>query len=648
MKALVKRILQVGLGFIIPMFILAACSSDAGNDSGGASGTTGRVTSVILDRESANILVGNTLKLNATVNASSGLATTVTWSSSDKNVATVADGTVTAVAAGNAIITATSTADSSKSASCSVVVEAGSGVGGVVYPAGITLSQSSLSLDAGGDSSTKTVTLTATITNANEVTSGYETINWTSSNPNVATVSSEGLVTAIKAGSTTITAAANYGTASAVCNVIVTGKFLGISASDTPTGWASYTGTTYFDKSTANTPPDASKGASGGYGASSSKIYTVSTRSALLSALSGTDKKIIYIDGMIDMTDGLLPAKANTSSTALDSWIKSQASSLTNSSSYGDVSSKVTSLATWKTWYASGVKSTADESGVYKTARSKLSGNYGSIIKLNIQSNTTIIGLTDNSGIKGGCIKISGASNVVIRNLFIQDSFDPFPQIEKGDGFNANWDGIEISNASKYIWIDHCTIQDTIATTDDDFDHIKLSDGVELKYQVFDGLCDIKQASDFVTVSYCKFANHDKTSLIGHSSSYTDDLNHQTITLHHNYYYNCKQRLPMVRFATIHIYNNFYETSGGRGNSYCIGLREKNRVYAENNYFGSGVTPTSNSQGDYYFTGNYGYSNAGSAAWTPSEWYSYEADTASNAKTDVTDNAGAGVWAVVK
>jgi len=423
-----------------------------------------------------------------------------------------------------------------------------------------------------------------------------------------------------------------------------------ISASDTPTGWASYTGTTYFDGSTSNTPADSTKGTSGGYGASSSKIYTVSTRSALQSALSGTDKKIIYINGMIDMTDGMLPASASGSSTALDSWIADQVSALTDTSKYGSVSSSVTSLATWKSWYAAGNTNSADESGVYKTARSKLSSNYGSIIKLNIPSNTTIIGLTSASGIKGGCIKISGKSNIVIRNLFIQDPFDPFPQIEKGDGFNANWDGIEISSSSKYIWIDHCTIQDTIATTDDDFDHVSLSDGTSLKYQVFDGLCDIKQANDFVTVSYCKFANHDKTSLIGHSSSYTSDLNHQTITLHHNYYYNCKQRLPMVRFATIHIYNNYYlADSNGRGNSYCIGLREQNRVYAENNYFGSGVTPVSNSQGSYYFTGNYGYSDSDStAAWTPSAWYSYDLDSADDIPTIVTADSGAGVWEVVQ
>lgn len=529
MKKFRKVILKCAFVFVCVFFVWggAACSTDSDDDG----------VSVSLNKSSLSLNKGAEFTLVATVK---GLAdTSVTWKSSDSNVATVNGGIVTAKANGEAIITATSDADSSKSATCRVFV----------------------------------------------------------------------------------------------------GVYV-IHASDTPTGWAGYTGTKDLAGNSVSAPAQY-----GGYGASSSKIYTVSTSSELKSALSGTSSKIIYIDGMIDMTDEMLPSSASASTSALDNWIEQTASSLTDSKKYGDVAQKVTSLSTWKSWYASGNTNSADESGVYKAARSKLSSDYGNKIKLTVPSNTTIIGLGSSSGIKGGCIKISNAKNIVIRNLTLQDSFDPFPQIEKGDGFNANWDVIEISNQSKYIWIDHCTLQDTIATTDNDFDHITLKDGTELKYQVFDGLCDIKQASDFITVSYCKFMNHDKTSLIGHDGKYTADRNHQTITLHNNYYYNCKQRLPMVRFATIHIYNNYYTSSGGRGNSYCIGLREENRVYAENNYFGNGVTPVSNSQGSFYFTGN-NKNNNGSVVWKPSNYYSYTPLTASEAKSDVESNAGAGVWTV--
>lgn len=399
-----------------------------------------------------------------------------------------------------------------------------------------------------------------------------------------------------------------------------------IRVTDVPTGWASYTGTKDLAGGSVTSPTN--------YGGNGGSVVTVSTRSELQN-YAKKGNYVIYVDGMIDMTDGKMPSKASESTSALDSWIASK-------------SSVATSLATWKTYYAGGNTDSADESGAYKTNRQTLANAWSSLITINVASNTTIIGLTDESGVKGGCFKISGKSNIVMRNLIIQDAYDPFPQIEDGDGFNANYDAIEISGGSEYIWIDHCTFRDTISKTDSDFDTVTLSDGAEKKYQVFDGLCDIKQASDFITVSYCKFMDHDKTQLIGHSADYTDDTNHQTITLHNNYYLNCGQRLPMVRFATIHIYNNYYDTDGtGRKNSYCIGLRENNKVYAENNYFGN-ITPVSNSQGSYYFTGNYGYDNTGSAAWTPSSYYTYTPLSAEDAKADVIENAGAGKLSVIQ
>ncbi len=434
-----------------------------------------------------------------------------------------------------------------------------------------------------------------------------------------------------------------------------------ISASDTPTGWASYIRTTYFDGTTGNSPADSTKGTSGGYGAASSKIYTVSTKSELTSALSGTDKKIIYVNGMIDLSDGMLPTSASESSTALDLWIATEAAKLTGSS-YGTVSSEVTNLATWKTWYASGCTNTADESGVYAAARSKLSSNYGNKIKVKVPSNTTIIGLDSDCGFKGGSVQIVGATNVVIRNLVVQDAFDPFPQIQNGDGFNAEWDAIVVQGSS-YVWIDHCTLQDTIAVTDDDFDHVKLSDNVEKKYQVFDGLIDVKGnssgsvPSDFVTISYCKIANHDKVGIIGHSDAY--DANHLTVTLHNNYYLNCTQRLPRVRFGHVHVFNNYYQNDGeGRSNSYCFGVGKNAYIYAEKNYFGDKInyvaTMMSSSKPGYItLVDNAGVSKldgvTSTTTWTPSNYYSYEAVSADDSLVeDVIENAGAGVCTVVQ
>ena len=83
------------------------------------------VTSVVLDQTDCNLLINETTQLTATVNPGFADNKNVTWSSSAENVATVdANGLVTAKSAGTAIITATSDADNTKTATCTVNVVA--------------------------------------------------------------------------------------------------------------------------------------------------------------------------------------------------------------------------------------------------------------------------------------------------------------------------------------------------------------------------------------------------------------------------------------------------------------------------------------------------------------------------------------------
>ena len=85
------------------------------------------VTGVTLSQTEATLNVDETLTLTATVAPDEATDKTVTWTSSDPTVATVADGVVTAVAAGTATITATATngtddtADD-KTATCTITV----------------------------------------------------------------------------------------------------------------------------------------------------------------------------------------------------------------------------------------------------------------------------------------------------------------------------------------------------------------------------------------------------------------------------------------------------------------------------------------------------------------------------------------------
>lgn len=82
------------------------------------------VTSVTLNKDTLNLEVGKTSKLSATVLPASAADKSITWSSSNTDVASViSNGTVTAKKAGTAVITAT--AVNGKNASCTVTVTGG-------------------------------------------------------------------------------------------------------------------------------------------------------------------------------------------------------------------------------------------------------------------------------------------------------------------------------------------------------------------------------------------------------------------------------------------------------------------------------------------------------------------------------------------
>ena len=94
------------------------------------------------------------------------------------------------------------------------------------------------------------------------------------------------------------------------------------------------------------------------------------------------------------------------------------------------------------------------------------------------------------------------------------------------------------------VWVDHC-----------DFS----SEGITGNKDTYDGLLDITHASDFVTVSWNKFHDHWKGSLVGHSDNNADeDTGHLRVTFHHNHWTNVNSRLPSVRFGTAHIYSSCY------------------------------------------------------------------------------------------
>jgi uncharacterized protein YjdB len=164
------------------------------------------VTGVTLDKTACEMTEGDELTLTATINPENATNKNVTWSTSDATVATVVNGKVTALKAGNATITVT-TEDGNKTATCALTVKA------KVYPVtGVTLDKTTYELTVGGN-----VTLTATINPANATN---KNVTWKTSDATVATVVN-GKVTALKAGTATITVTTEDGNKTATCTVTV-------------------------------------------------------------------------------------------------------------------------------------------------------------------------------------------------------------------------------------------------------------------------------------------------------------------------------------------------------------------------------------------------------------------------------------------
>jgi pectate lyase len=229
-----------------------------------------------------------------------------------------------------------------------------------------------------------------------------------------------------------------------------------------------------------------------------------------------------------------------------------------------------------------------------------------------VASDKTVIGVGANSGISGGGLNMTnGVKNIIIRNMVF---------------VNANDDSIVLQESVHHVWIDHC-----------DF-----SNG-------YDGLVDIKRGSDYVTVSWNHFHNHDKTMLLGHDDGNSaQDLGHLRVTYHHNWFNGTVQRTPRVRFADpVHVYNNYYINNSGYG----VASTMNAGVLVEGNYFEGVRNPTVIQTGDSdpgrlvernnVFV-NSGLPQTAGSVTEPGAYYNYTLDNPADVKSLVMQGAGTG------
>ncbi len=230
----------------------------------------------------------------------------------------------------------------------------------------------------------------------------------------------------------------------------------------------------------------------------------------------------------------------------------------------------------------------------------------------------------DNSGI----MYIKRCTNIIIRNLIFEG-----PGAYDVDG----WDNVTL-DASTNVWVDHCEFRDGV-----------------------DGNFDIKNVSDYITVSYCKFTylkaptaggsggsdDHRFSDLIGSSDSATGDRGHLNITFARCWWaQGCVARMPRVRFGKVHIVNNYFNSTVSKS---CIQAGLEANLLVESNVFENVKVPIdlmANNSTAVQVTNNVFTSVTGNTAgngvtaFTPP--YTISILGASTVKATVTASTGAG------
>lgn len=169
---------------------------------------------------------------------------------------------------------------------------------------------------------------------------------------------------------------------------------------------------------------------------------------------------------------------------------------------------------------------------------------------LNVKSNKTILGLKGSS-LEGVGLMIYGTSNVIIRNMTIRNV--------------VTYSNIIIKEGAHHVWVDHCDLSS-------DRNH---------GWDYYDGLLDVGNRSDYISLSWNRLHDSHIPMLIGFGDENTDDVGRLRVTVYNNYFYNVSERQPSTRFGYMHCFNNYL----ANGSGYGIGVTMGATVRTDNNYF---------------------------------------------------------------
>ena len=186
-------------------------------------------------------------------------------------------------------------------------------------------------------------------------------------------------------------------------------------------------------------------------------------------------------------------------------------------------------------------------------------------------ANVTFEGVGDDATLYTAGVAAFQSSSIEVRNLGLMNW-----------GGGKDGDGITLKQ-SVGVWVHN----------NDIFYGDAGSDGDQAKG---DGSMDLKDNSQYVTISYNHFWDSGKMSLCGMKSESGENW----ITYHHNWFDHSDSRHPRIRTMSVHVYNNYYD-----GNAkYGVGAAKDSEAFVEANYFRNCPYPMlSSMQGSDVLTG---------------------------------------------
>ncbi|MGP3911327.1 pectinesterase family protein [Nonomuraea sp. 10N515B] len=228
-----------------------------------------------------------------------------------------------------------------------------------------------------------------------------------------------------------------------------------------------------------------------------------------------------------------------------------------------------------------------------------------------VASDKSIVGEGAGAEIVQGGFFLNQVHNVIIRNLTIRDSY----VAGDWDGKSKDYDGVQMDGAH-HVWIDH--------------NHFT---------RTGDGLLDIRKDSDYVTVSWNVFSDHNKAVGVGWTPNVVTK-----VTMHHNWIRGTHQRNASIdNTLAAHWYNNYVQDTAIYGTM----IRGSGKLVVENSYYRSVPDPivakdpaSQVVQRGNVFDGSEGRTDNVGAAFDPSAYYAYTLDPADRVPAIVGRGAG--------